>query len=220
MVEDLKALKIHLKIDQWHIFGLSLGGMLAMEYAARFPKDVASLAIANSSSSECLLPRIKPSALVKLITKAPLMGFHSSLVELLTNRDLAENQGQKILNAWKAIRKKEGFPALTLVKQLVAVRNFKVAGRLSGKNIPTLILYGEDDAFVYTQHSLSLKKLISESKLFSLSGVGHEISIGQPQQLKKLLVDFFLSDLTPLHQSTRRASAKPRKARLVVAPSG
>jgi len=43
LIDDIEALRQHLKIDQWHLFGGSWGSTLAMLYAIAYPKRCISL---------------------------------------------------------------------------------------------------------------------------------------------------------------------------------
>lgn len=45
LVNDLEALRHHLKIDSWHVFGGSWGSTLALAYATQFPQQVISLTL-------------------------------------------------------------------------------------------------------------------------------------------------------------------------------
>jgi proline iminopeptidase len=45
LVEDLERLRLHLKIDSWHVFGGSWGSTLALAYATAFPHRVISLTL-------------------------------------------------------------------------------------------------------------------------------------------------------------------------------
>lgn len=45
MVEDMEALRRHLGIERWVVFGHSFGGMLALAYAAAHPERVAALVL-------------------------------------------------------------------------------------------------------------------------------------------------------------------------------
>lgn len=45
LVNDLEALRLHLKIDKWHVFGGSWGSTLALSYATENPYRVTSLTL-------------------------------------------------------------------------------------------------------------------------------------------------------------------------------
>jgi proline iminopeptidase len=47
-VNDVEALRAHLRLDEWVVLGHSWGGMLAMTYAARHPTRVRALVLAGS----------------------------------------------------------------------------------------------------------------------------------------------------------------------------
>ncbi len=50
LLADMEQLRIHLKIDQWLLFGGSWGSGLAIEYAERFPENVRGLVVASVST--------------------------------------------------------------------------------------------------------------------------------------------------------------------------
>ncbi|MGQ2965702.1 alpha/beta fold hydrolase [Methylophilus sp.] len=45
LVEDIEAIRQHLNIRQWHVFGGSWGSTLALAYATRHPADIISLTL-------------------------------------------------------------------------------------------------------------------------------------------------------------------------------
>ncbi|HXL23538.1 MAG TPA: alpha/beta hydrolase [Candidatus Dormibacteraeota bacterium] len=49
-IEDLEALRTHLKLDKWDVLGHSWGGFLSMAYSARHPEHVAHLIIVDSAA--------------------------------------------------------------------------------------------------------------------------------------------------------------------------
>src|SRR3989339_1460207 len=48
-IEDLHNLVNHLKIQKFHLVGLSLGGEIAIDYALTYPDTILSLTLADSS---------------------------------------------------------------------------------------------------------------------------------------------------------------------------
>lgn len=47
-MDDLEALRVHLKLERWTVLGHSAGGVLAMHYAAAYPRHVDSLVLVGS----------------------------------------------------------------------------------------------------------------------------------------------------------------------------
>ncbi|MGP4065768.1 alpha/beta fold hydrolase [Oceanobacillus sp. M65] len=47
VVEDIEALRIHLGIEEWWIIGHSFGGILAVNYASKFPNRMKGMILSN-----------------------------------------------------------------------------------------------------------------------------------------------------------------------------
>ncbi len=191
MAEDVIDVLNAVGVDAAHVFGLSLGGMIAMAMGAKYPSYCRRLIIANSSSADSSPSRIKITALKQLI-KAAIKGntTHRTLMELVTTKRVEQRIGYEILNRWREIVEEEGIPIETALKQLVSASRFRIKGRIDTTLVPTLILYGNQDQFVPTINSKQLHTIISGSKLKVIRGVGHEITIGQEELLKNIIVGF------------------------------
>ncbi|MFW7379095.1 MAG: alpha/beta fold hydrolase [Oligoflexus sp.] len=227
MVDDLRCLLDHLKIDRAHFFGLSLGGMVAMGFAARYPERCQTLMVANSSSADYWGMRVDPKALQTLTWKAYRQGFHKVLLELVTTPEQVKKNGHKIQKAWQLIRDEEGFPITTIAKQLWCASRFRIGGRLHGADLPIMILYGEQDQFVPPRNSLMIHRLIPQSNLHAFSQAGHEISIGHEQKLVELMRRFVkkktgkrtANQTLGEAAKTRKKSSAPKKGRAVLIPT-
>ncbi|BBZ21764.1 alpha/beta fold hydrolase [Mycolicibacter hiberniae] len=68
MADDAAALLDHLGIEQAHVVGASMGGMIAQVFAARFATRTRSLAVIFSSNNRRFLPPPAPRALMALLT--------------------------------------------------------------------------------------------------------------------------------------------------------
>jgi proline iminopeptidase len=57
-LDDLEALRVSLRIDRWTVIGHSAGGLLAMRYAAAYPRHVDKLVLLDTVpvASELLIP--------------------------------------------------------------------------------------------------------------------------------------------------------------------
>lgn len=194
MAGDVKQALDELGISSSHIFGLSLGGMVAMALASKFPNYCKGLIIANASTADSSSSRIALPA-VRELARAALTGksLQKTLMHLVTTERVEGRIGNEILDRWHEIIADEGMPVTTVLKQLLAASRFRIKGRIDAYAIPTLILYGNQDKFVPCANSKKLSRLIEGSELKSIRGVGHEITIGQEELLTKIIKGFALS---------------------------
>ncbi|RYZ56870.1 MAG: alpha/beta hydrolase [Proteobacteria bacterium] len=190
LADDCLAVLDHLSIKKFHIFGLSLGGMIATAMAAKRPTAVLSLAIAASSSADYYGFRLHPLALPKLLIALRAGKFQDALMELVVPPTVLRSWGPEIQSSWQEILDKEGFPLTTVIKQLRASLTHRIRDRLESGTYPVLFVHGSMDSFVPQANSSQLNRHIARSKLAIIKGAGHEIALGYEHELAKLLRTF------------------------------
>lgn len=57
--------------------------------------------------------------------------------------------------------------------------------------IPTLIIWGKNDAFISPSHGELIKNRIKNAKLEILDKGGHNVHEDQPYEVNRLIIDFF-----------------------------
>ncbi|SMF62498.1 alpha/beta fold hydrolase [Pseudobacteriovorax antillogorgiicola] len=187
---DVATVLDHAGIESAHVFGLSLGGMVAMALAAEVPDRCRTLIVANSSSADYIHFRVNPISVAKIALAAAQGKIHEDVKRYVTTSKIDGRIGHEIGEQWGAIMEDEGFPIETIAKQLLASLRFRIRGRLDGRLIPTLILYGNQDQFVPRGNSQHLHRLIPHSNIQVIRGVGHEISVGHEDLLCSLICQF------------------------------
>lgn len=187
---DALALMDARGVRGFHIFGLSLGGMVALELAFLEPARVLSLVVANSSSRDSGLWRINPWVLPSLLRGTLRGSFHLNLLECLTDPQLSAARKDEISMAWNAIRTEEGFPLLTILKQMLMAGRFAIGQRQLAPGLPLLILAGEADRFVPPEHSQRLAELLGAYRYQRISSAGHEITIHHEEEIASLIWHF------------------------------
>lgn len=169
MVEDLRARLLHGESltpsiartpeptrAPFALLGLSLGGMVAMEWAARHPGEVSHVVLINTSAGDLSPPfrRLRPGAL-RILAGAALSrdlrtreqaGFRMTLndLELVT---------PELLDEWTRIQESAPVRNATFVRQLVASIRFRAPKRLE---CPVLILTSRLDRMVDPRCSQAL----------------------------------------------------------------
>lgn len=192
LAEDCLAVMTKARIKSFHAFGLSLGGMVAMSMAIKAPERIKSLMVSSSSSADYLGFRMHPLALHKLAF-ASVRGqktFQETLLGLVVSPSVLRSRRPVIEAAWDEIFAEEGYPRLTMAKQIVAASRFRLGSRLNATKTPILFLHGGMDMFVPRYNSLRLHRLVKGSEFRTLKNSGHEIAIGAEKELSKMIREF------------------------------
>lgn len=108
------------------VVALSLGGMVALDWLAMAPQDIAKAIFINSSSADCgLLKRIKPSA-IAATAHALLATSHASqeraILKMVSNN---KTQHAELLEQWCRIRQRRPASKRNVLRQLIAASRFK-----------------------------------------------------------------------------------------------
>ncbi len=180
MTKDAIALLDYLGMQQVHVIGASLGGMIAQHMAVHYADRVKKLVLACTSPGHNLgvplssginqgmaLPGGQNAAdmLRNLLAPAFANGFMESYPELIERMIQLRFEHHTPFYAWKA--------------QVNAALQFDMAPHLQDIRCPTLIVTGDNDAVVPCENSYILHQHIPRSELFVIPGAGHLFFIEQ-----------------------------------------
>ena len=212
LADDVLKLLDHLKIEKAHFFGLSLGGMIAMAIAKRYPERCLSLMVANSSTADYLGFRLNPVVAKELLLAWRQDDFQERLLRLVTTKTIFRRHGENLMSAWQLILNKEGFPVQAIVKQILAASRFRIGRKINGRTLPTLILSGENDQLVPPRNSRKIASIIRDAKFQSVRGVGHEITIGREEAVEMLLRGFMENVGKKAQSATKTEKKRPKQS--------
>jgi 3-oxoadipate enol-lactonase len=187
--EDLRRLLDHLGVARAHLVGLSMGGMIAQDFAARYPQRVATLALVDTSAGlgaasaavreEFLARRLRP--LEQGLTPADIA---PAVVEVLVARNAPEAVRAMMRASMAALRVESYKQAL----QAIVTTDFRaVLPRIS---VPTLVIVGEEDAVTPPAEAEFLAEHIPGAELVTIPGAGHLTNLEAPETFNTILEAF------------------------------
>jgi pimeloyl-ACP methyl ester carboxylesterase len=192
MADDAAAVLDALNIERAHVFGMSLGGMIAQMVALRHANRVDRLVLgcttpggrrAESSSMKVLARMVRSGML------PPAAGVRR-VAPLLLSRETIE-QRSEVLDEWIEIASSERKSRRGLFGQLLA--GARHDADVGGIRARTLVLTGDADRLIPPENSRLLAELIPNSELVMLEGVGHDFTSDRPEQSADV-VGAFLRD--------------------------
>lgn len=171
------------------VFGISMGGMVALELALRHPRMVRALVLGATFSGWRPSVGAGPAVLAALAAGSFLSraGRHGLVARaLVSDRMRREEYGR--FAAWMETVGR-GAPGL-VAQQALAVARFDVTPRLSELRVPTLVLAGEEDRLVPPENSRRLADAIPGARLVLLPGAGHGFPLERTEETEAELRRF------------------------------
>ena len=165
--DDTAKLLDHLRIERAHVFGISMGGMIAQQLAVRYPHRIQKLIL---GATTCAVKFVRPSlALYSLLLLPVAPRFALSAVFSPAYLHQHAERIREILGSFQG-----GVGSLTNArKQFLACRRFDLAEAVAEIPHETLIITGTGDRIINAENSEILARKIRRSKLVQLPKVGH-----------------------------------------------
>lgn len=128
---------------RWVLTGISLGGMVAMDWCARHPEDFAAVALLNTSSADVAPPwaRMRPSVLPRVIASLADGSARSREARILsmTTTRLSPSERETLAEKWAALPRMKRRAAL---HQILAGARFRAPAKL---DLPALVVASGGD---------------------------------------------------------------------------
>ena len=179
MARDTVGLMDALAIEQVHIVGASMGGMIAQIMAIRFPERVKTLTSIMSTTGEPGLPPPQPAVMAAMLAPPPLTveAFIEANVRvarlLRTYADPAEEATDRARATRAAAR---GLNPQGGVRQVAAIMaSGSRKEELAGVKAPTLVIHGADDPLVPVEGGRATARAIPGARLLVLDRMGHTL---------------------------------------------
>ena len=195
MAQDVIEVLDELNIDRAHIFGVSLGGMVAMQLAMAAPRRCQSLSIVNSSVGTWshFYRRLSMRACFFLMRNAIDRSdsdlFARDLVDLVVGIDMPDDDRKMLATEFSRLEKRFPSHSSVILKQMLAAARFTAGKGLRNIRTPTQVIVGAYDFFVPRFNSVLIHKLIPQSKIHVISTGGHELMYDKQQTLIQLTAD-------------------------------
>lgn len=166
---------------EWIILGISLGGMVCLDWASCFNNDAKKFFVLNSSvKGVCkLFDRMSPYALAKmtraLTSAGPVQEKH--IFELTSVKNSDERFSKRIIDSWVEIRKKRPITRVNFFRQLVSATRYRLAEH-EVRNIT--FLAGKDDRLCSYRSSIALGEKLNAPVHICDKGAGHDFALDRP----------------------------------------
>lgn len=176
MAADAKGLLDAIGIDKANVFGVSMGGMIAQEFALTYPDRVINLVVGCSTcgGTESVAPTAEALAFLfnPDMAKFPVEERARATAQWLWTQDFIEANPQTV-EALVAITVKYPTPPEGFAGHGQAIVSHNTCDRLHQIKVPTLVIAGDSDRLIPPENSKIIASKIPGSQLVVLKNAGH-----------------------------------------------
>lgn len=191
MADDAAAVLDHAAIERAHVFGISLGGMIAQELALRHPDRVDKLVLAATTPGG-RKARSTPLRSVYVLLRGGTMPFDRAIhytASVVLAPAFAQERGD-ILQTWIDLATSEPPPFRGLLGQFLAAARHDAWDRLHHIAHSTLVITGDEDRLIPSQNSYLLLSRLKDARLHIVDGGGHDFVTELPEQTTRVVSTF------------------------------
>ncbi len=197
MADDAAGLLDHLEIQRAHVYGLSMGGMIAQELVLRHPQKVRSLVLGCTMCGGEHAQFGEPAVIDTLLEV--VQGMSRTDPQTWVDRQLPIIFPRAWIEANPGVRDMlvmlapllPPTPPETAQRAMAGMFGWTTYDRLPQITVPTLIIHGDQDVIIPVENAYILKERIPGSQLHIVKGAGHGYPAQDPAGVHQPVTAFF-----------------------------
>jgi len=198
MAADAAAVLDACECESAHLYGVSMGGMIAQEFALQHPTHVRSLILGCTAAGGPHAIRAEPEVIEFLKQRAELDPVAAVAAAVPYMYDPATPRA--LIDEDEALRKQWPLRPESYYAQLQGIIAWEAYSRLDQIKAPTLVIHGESDRLVPFGNGELIAERIPRARLVRLPRAGHIYTTDQGEAAQAAILEF-------LSAQTRSGSA-------------
>lgn len=191
MAADAIAVLDAAGVRRAHVFGYSMGSMIAQEVALNYPQRVKGLILGASTAGGFHHIAARPYVSYIMAQRGWVRSDEATdmIMPILYSPDFIKNHPEQIA-ADRKVRLVYPTPPYAYRRQIGAIVQHSTYNRLDQLQMPTLVFTGDKDLMVVPENSRVLARRIPRAELAIVPGRGHYLAGEDPQLTNSLILDF------------------------------
>jgi 3-oxoadipate enol-lactonase len=191
MADDARGLLDAIGIDSAHVCGVSMGGMIAQEFAINYPDKLISLMLGCTfcGGAKAVPPAPEVQALLEGIGKLPVEEQVREMMPLLWTQEFIDKNPVAV-EIYAAITAKYPTPPHGFARQGQAIMGHDTYDRLPQIAAPTLVITGDADRIIPAENSKILASRIPNAELVVLKNACHGFFGELVEETNRIILDF------------------------------
>jgi len=188
MASDAAAVLDAAEVEKSHIFGVSMGGMIAQEFTLQYPRRVRSLILGCTAAGGPTAVRSEPEAAKMLKARAAMSAEQAAEAALPFIYDV-ETPRDRIVEDL-AIRRPWPARPESYLAQLQGILAWEGYTGLPAIRVPTLVIHGQNDRLVRVGNGQLIADRIPGAKLFIIPHASHIFLTDRPEIAHPAILEF------------------------------
>lgn len=194
MANDLAGLLDALGISSAHIFGISMGGMIAQHFALLYPHRVKTLILGATTpgGSHAVSPDAESMKVLfdleRMQSLSPEERFREMLPFIFSQDFIHRNQS--VMREIAVRMSQHITPPHGYMRQAQAIMGHDTYDRLPEIKAPTLVIAAEEDRIVPVENSRIIASRIPGAELVLFPKAGHGFNIELAEEVNRAVLDF------------------------------
>ncbi len=195
MASDVAGLLEALSITAAHVYGVSMGGMIAQHVALNHPEKVISLVLGCTTcggEQHSVVPDAEAMTLLFDMERMQRLTPEEMIKEtmpFLCSQEFIDNNPD-VIRQFTKNSMEYVTPLHTYTRQAEAIMGHDTYDLLPDIKVPTLVIAGDADRIVPAGNSKIIASRIPNAKLVILEGMGHGFFIEAAEKANKVIIDF------------------------------
>lgn len=187
MAADAAAVLDAAGVKSAHLYGISMGGMIAQEFALQYPARVKSLILGCTAAGGPAALQPAPEVIEVLMRRGmtpqeAIEAIDPFIYHPGTSPELIEEDRKLRLEWYPTV---EGYMA-----QLQGIMAWEAYSRLTQIASPTLVIHGESDQLIPAANGELIAKKIPHAGLVLIPAAGHIFPLDQPKITDEAVMAF------------------------------
>jgi len=189
MADDCAA--VLREVGACHVFGISLGGMIAQHLALRHPSYVKTLMLGATTFGGPERVPVRRSVIASFLRTATMSTERAIRYTAPLTLDPAFVRARPdVIDRWVEIAASEPRNRWSLIGQLIAAGRHDASKRVATLAMPVLVVVGDRDRLIPPESSEQLAARIPGAELITLSGCAHDFPTEAPEKVAAIIAGF------------------------------
>ena len=186
---DLARVLDFFKVARAHLVGLSMGGVIALDFYSRYPQRVATVTICDSLPGFSHLTPEQRREFIRLRQEPLLAGkepkdIAPAVAATLIGNSARPGSFERLVASMSALHKE------SYLKTIAATANYQRAIELEKVAVPAHLVVGDEDRLTPPELSRQMAAQIPGARLTLIEGTGHLSNIEQPEKFNRAVLAF------------------------------